>query len=145
LQWSGRHLTNWIWTLGQRVADHTGQQAGSGCTTLVAQGVSLHEGSRDGGVGPRAHSPRNHGVHGASPLILDLVQVAVANARVCNLNAHVLRSHGTAVEGERGEHARFVAGGVADAVGGRVDLLGRRLAEQRGEGGEGDLFDGEER
>ena len=84
------------------------------------------------------HSPRHHGEHRAAPLVLDLVQVAVADARMRDLNAHITGAYRPAIKGVGRKHARFVKRRITHAVVGGLVAPGR-AAEHGGEFRKGDF------
>ncbi len=61
-------------------------------------------------------SPWDHGELGVAPLVLDLVEVRVADASIGDLDADVLLSYWPPVEGPGRQVARVVLGGVSYCV-----------------------------
>lgn len=61
-------------------------------------------------------SPRDQGVVGWAPLALDGVDVAVADAGVGDLDAHVLGANSPAGELVGGQDAALVAGSPANGI-----------------------------
>mmetsp|Transcript_61967 Transcript_61967/g.170268 ORF Transcript_61967/g.170268 Transcript_61967/m.170268 type:complete len:382 (+) Transcript_61967:320-1465(+) len=83
----------------------------------VAHGERLHLGA-DSHHKPRDLVTRHHRKDGRAPLLARLVDVGMADAGILDLDRHIVRTDGAALDLVRHERRAGLEGGVAEAIGG---------------------------